>query len=125
VKERGWSNVSLVRADALEFQFPAEVDAIVSTFALSLVPEGAEVIAHGCGALSPGGRWAVLDSKRPFAVTEELLATRPWEAIRAEMRDRLTDFSCNELFLGFAYLAAGARDQLRTPVPRQDCAPRV
>ena len=132
VENRGWSNVSLVRADALDFQFPAGVNAIVSTFALSLVPECAEVIAHGCAALSPGGRWAVLDTKppqgapgwlaqgwleavRPFAVTDELLTTRPWEASRAEMRDRLTDFSWTELFFGFAYLATGARDQEDDP----------
>ena len=128
VEQRGWSNVSLVQADALEYQFPAGVDAILSTFALSLVPECAEVITHGCAALAPGGRWAVLDSKppetapgwlargwlesvRPFAVTDEVLASRPWEAIRAAMQARLVDFSWAELFFGFAFLAAGTSDQ--------------
>ena len=127
VQAHGWSNVSLIQADALEFQFPAGVDGILSTFALSLVPECAEVIAHGASALSPGARWVVLDTKppqrapgwlakawvsvvRPFAVTDELLMTRPWEAIRGEMQDRLTDFSWSELFFGFAFLATGVRD---------------
>jgi demethylmenaquinone methyltransferase/2-methoxy-6-polyprenyl-1,4-benzoquinol methylase len=122
----GWKNVSLVRADALEFQFPSAVDAIISTYALSLMPECAEVIGRGCEALAPGGRWAVLDVKlpeeapgwlervglaalRPFAVTEEWRASRPWEAVRAAMRANLTDFSWTELYLGFAYLASGAR----------------
>src|ERR1700729_2705238 len=30
----GWSNVKLVQSDAVEFDFPAEVDAILSTYAL-------------------------------------------------------------------------------------------
>ena len=124
VQKRGWSNVSLVQADALEFEFPAGVDAIISTFALSLVPDCAELIARGCAALPRGGRWAVLETKppdwapswlargwleavRPYAVTEAQLATRPWGAIRAALRDRLTDFSWDELFFGFAYLGAG------------------
>jgi len=119
----GWRNVSLVQADALEFQFPAGVNAILSTFALSLVPECAEVIAHGSAALSPGGSFVVLDLKlpepapgwlvpvllpmvRPFAVTVEVITRRPWDAIRAAMQARLADFSWTELFLGFAFIAA-------------------
>ncbi len=65
IAANGWSNVSLVQADAAEFDFPAGVDAILSTYALSQVPECAAVIAHGAAALSAGGRWAVLDLKVP------------------------------------------------------------
>src|SRR6185369_791502 len=57
IKTNGWSNISLVQADAASFDFPAEVDAILSTYALTQVPECAEVIAHGAAALSGGGRW--------------------------------------------------------------------
>src|SRR5277367_2395185 len=53
----GWSNVSLVQADAAGFDFPGEVNAILSTYALTQVPECAEVIAHGSAALPLGGRW--------------------------------------------------------------------
>src|ERR1700735_1642024 len=60
IKTNGWSNVSLVQADAAGFDFPPEVDAILSTYALTQVPECAEVIAHGSGALSAGCRWAAL-----------------------------------------------------------------
>src|SRR6516165_4271479 len=65
MERNGWSNVNLVLADAANFEFPTEVDAILSTYALSQVPECAEVIAHGASALSAGGRWAVLDLKIP------------------------------------------------------------
>ena len=125
IETNGWSNVSLVQADAVEFDFPAEVDGILSTYALSQVPECAEVIAHGAAALSGGGRWAVLDLKvpdntpgrlaqlgtamvRPFASIDEWIMRRPWEAIRAAMQDELTDFSWTELFFGTAFLAAGS-----------------
>src|SRR6476646_9640084 len=65
IETNGWSNVSLVQADAAHFDFPTEVDAIVCTYALSHVPECAQVIAHGAAALSVGGRWVVLDLKVP------------------------------------------------------------
>jgi ubiquinone/menaquinone biosynthesis C-methylase UbiE len=125
IEANGWSNVSLVQADAAAFDFPAEVDAILSTYALTQVPECAEVIAHGAAALSAGGHWAVLDLKvpagvpgwlaqfgtatvRPFASIDEWIMRRPWEAIRAAMREELADLSWTELFFGTAFLAAGS-----------------
>jgi len=114
-----WNNVSLVQADAAEFDFPAEVDAILSTYALTQVPESAAVIANGAAALSAGGRCVVLDLKlpdaaprwvaRPFASIDEWFARRPWEAIHAAMQEELVDLSWAELFLGTAFLAVGKR----------------
>jgi demethylmenaquinone methyltransferase/2-methoxy-6-polyprenyl-1,4-benzoquinol methylase len=126
IEANGWSNVSLVQADAAAFDFPAGIDAILSTYALSQVPECAQVIAHGAAALSGGGRWVVLDLKlpvhtprrlaqlgtaivRPFAAIDEWVMRRPWETVRAAMQEELVDFSWTELFLGTAFLAAGSR----------------
>ena len=126
IKANGWSNVSLVQADAAGFDFPTEVNAILSTYAMTQVPECAEVIARGAAALSGGGRWAVLDLKvpdntpgwiaqlgtaivRPFASIDEWTMRRPWEAIRVAMQEELADFSWTELFFGTAFLAAGSR----------------
>jgi ubiquinone/menaquinone biosynthesis C-methylase UbiE len=136
IETNGWSNVSLVQADAAGFDFPAEVDAILSTYALSHLPECADVIAHGAAALSPGGRWVVLDLKvpdnaprrlaqlgialgRPFGSIDEWIARRPWEAIRAAMRDSLADLSWTELFYGTAFLAAGSRSSGTVDEPPQ------
>ena len=116
IETNGWSNISLVQADAAEFDFPTEVDAILSTYALTQVPECGDVIAHGAAALSRGGRWVVLDLKapdnaprwlaqlgialvRPFGSIDEWIARRPWEAIRAAMQDGLADLSWTELCL--------------------------
>ncbi|MGH3294228.1 MAG: class I SAM-dependent methyltransferase [Trebonia sp.] len=126
IKTNGWGNISLVQADAAGFDFPAEVDAILSTYALTQVPECAEVIARGTAALAAGGRWAVLDLKvpastpgwlaqlgtatvRPFAAIDEWMTRRPWEAIRAAMQEELADLSWTELFFGTAFLGAASR----------------
>ena len=125
ISTNGWHNIGLVQADAVDFAFPTAVDAILSTYALSQVPECGEVIAHGAAALSGGGRWIVLDLKvpdntpgwlaqlgtaivRPFASIDEWIMRRPWEAIRVAMQKELADFSWTELSFGTAFLAAGS-----------------
>lgn len=126
IDRNGWRNVSLVQGDAAEFEFPDGVDAILSTYALSQVPECGEVVARGAAALSGGGRWVVLDLKapgiapqwltrlgmaavRPFASIDQWVERRPWETIRAAMQEELVDVSWTELFFGTAFLAAGSR----------------
>jgi demethylmenaquinone methyltransferase/2-methoxy-6-polyprenyl-1,4-benzoquinol methylase len=126
IETNGWSNISLVQADAADFDFPPEVDAILSTYALSHMPECADVIANGAAALSGRGRWVVLDLKvpantprwlahvgtavlRPFASIDEWIMRRPWEAIHTAMQAELADLSWTELFFGTAFLAAGSR----------------
>jgi|SRR5215469_8717377 len=126
IERNGWSNISLVQADAAEFDFSTEVDAILSTYALTQVPDCADVIAHGAAALSAGGRWVVLDVKvpdktpgwlaqvgtaivRPFASIDEWIMRRPWEAIRAAMQEELAEVSWTELIFGTAFLAVGSR----------------
>jgi len=125
IEANGWSNISLVQADVAHFDFP-KVDGILSTYALTQVPECAKVIANGAAALPEGGRWVVLDLKvpgttprwlaqfgttmvRPFASIDEWMMRRPWEAIRAAMKEELADLSWTELFFGTAFLAAGSR----------------
>lgn len=126
IEMHGWRNISLVQADAAEFEYPRGVDAILATYAHSLLPSPREVIAHGAAALRPGGRWVVLDLKAPDTMPhwltqlgiatvgrsgslERWMARRPWDAVRVVMQDRLTDLSWTELFFGFVYLAAGSR----------------
>jgi ubiquinone/menaquinone biosynthesis C-methylase UbiE len=125
VKAHGWRNVSLVQADAANFSFPTEVDAILSTYALTQVPESGQVISHGAAALACGGRWVVLDLKIPdrtpgwlsrlgIAVVptsgslDEWVMRRPWETIRAATQERLADPSWTELCFGTAFLAVGS-----------------
>lgn len=136
-----WSNISLVHADAAEFDFPAQVDAILSTYAMTQVPECAAVIARGAAALSGNGRWVVLDVKapdntprwvaqigtalvRPFAAIDEWIMRRPWESIRAAMQEELADLYWTELFFGSAFLAAGSRGPRTSGAPAPGSAQR-
>jgi ubiquinone/menaquinone biosynthesis C-methylase UbiE len=133
IARNGWRNISLVQADAVDFEFPTQVDAILSTYAMSQVPECAAVIAHGAAALAGGAHWVVLDLKlpvntpgwlaqlgtamvRPFASIDQWIMRRPWEAIRAAMQEELADVCWTELFFGTAFLAAGSRAALEPPV---------
>lgn len=138
VQREGWDNVELVHSDALQYVFPSGVDGILSTYALSLIPECGEVICEGAQALRPGSRWVVLDLRlparwpewlsslllpivRPFAVTDEWVARRPWEAIRRAMGDCLSDVSVTEMYLGLAYIASGRqRDQVHGAAQSSD-----
>jgi ubiquinone/menaquinone biosynthesis C-methylase UbiE len=121
VDSRGWRNVSLVESDIAGYEFPRGVAGVISTFALTLVPEYEAVITRAAAALAPGGRIVVLDLKapgwaprwlvagaawlaRPFAVTPDLAARHPWET----MSRVLTDFRLDELYFGCAYVASGA-----------------
>jgi ubiquinone/menaquinone biosynthesis C-methylase UbiE len=126
IETNGWRNVTLVQADAAEYEFPAGVDAILATYPHALLPDSGKVIAHGAAALSAGGRWVVLDVKVPdnmprwltrLAVAtvgrssslEEWIVRRPWEAVRLAMQETLADLTWTELLFGTAYLAVGSR----------------
>lgn len=124
VEANGWSNVSLVQVDAVEFGFPAGIGAILSTYALTQVEGCAQVIANGAAALSTGGRWVVLDLKIPDRTPlwltrlgtaivptsgslDEWIMRRPWETIHTAMQECLDDASWTELCFGTAFLAVG------------------
>jgi ubiquinone/menaquinone biosynthesis C-methylase UbiE len=125
IEHSGWSNISLVQADAADYAFPAGTDAILSTYALSHLPECRGVLARGAEALARDGRCVVLDLKapdnaprmlarlgtalvRPFGSIDEWLARRPWEGVRASMQDALGDLYWSELCFGTAFLAVGS-----------------
>lgn len=125
IETSGWRNVSLVQADAAEFDFPTGINAILATYPHALLPDSGPVIAHGASALSAGGHWVVLDLKVPenmprwltqlavatvgrSASLEEWIVQRPWEAVRVAMQNTLAELSWTELFFGIAYLAVGS-----------------
>jgi len=123
VSRKGWTNVQLVHGDAAEFRFPSNLGGIISTFALTLVPEFDAVIRNGSAALAADKRWVVLDFKlppgrvaalfvpfliffsKPFGVRRELAGRHPWES----MAKYLGNVSVMNLFFGFAYIAVGMK----------------
>src|SRR6266702_6774066 len=91
VGTEGWKNVELVQADATHYQFPTQVNGILSTFALTFVPDGARVIQNGCRALAPG--------------------RRPWQTVWSTMQQSLVEVERQPFWMGFFYLAWGTQPQ--------------
>lgn len=124
-----WSNVELVRADAARYEFPDRVGGVLSTFAITLVPEYDQVIKKTSTALGPGKRFVILDLKKPhnipswlaklavlitkpFGVSMDLMERHPWESIEKYFSIN----SSRELYFGFAYLSVG--EAVRTVTTR-------
>jgi demethylmenaquinone methyltransferase/2-methoxy-6-polyprenyl-1,4-benzoquinol methylase len=121
VERRGWRNVELVCADVADYAVPPGVDAILSTFAITLVPAFDETIGRAALALRPGGRLAILDLRRPpwpdalvhlaawlnrpFGVTVDLGERHPWDSVRRH----LVEVRYQEYYLGAIYLSVGER----------------
>ena len=56
-----WANIQLLCADASHFEFPPSVNAILSTYALTLIPDCRRVVSRACNAMASRGRLVVLD----------------------------------------------------------------
>lgn len=119
----GWSNVELVHSDAASYEFPAPVDAVLSTYTLVVTPEYDDVIERACRALKDGKRCAVLDQKLPTGPASRLVPlldylSRPldysrivgegrlWESIRRHVGNVRVE----EFYFGFVYLAVGEKN---------------
>jgi ubiquinone/menaquinone biosynthesis C-methylase UbiE len=122
INRTGWRNVELVEADAAAYSFPVGVQGVLSTFALTLIPEYEQVIDHAARALAVGGRFVLADFKkpdkwplwlvnlgvlitRPFGVSLDLTERRPWEA----MSKYFSHVTMTELFGGAVYIAVGEK----------------
>lgn len=122
VEREGWANVELVQSDAAAYVFPEGVDGVLSTAAITLVPEYDAVIRRAAAALAPGGRLSIFDFKepegvpepfvrfmvaisRPFGVSRDLGERHPWESVARW----LPDHTMTELYGGFAYVITGRK----------------
>ncbi len=122
VEAKGWRNVELVESGAAAYVFPENVDAIISTFALTMAPEYDDVIHRGSSSLRPGGKWVVMDFKmptnwlkrfipllihlvKPYGGTLEMTARHPWESFEKY----LSNVSVRQFWFGMAYIAEGER----------------
>ena len=125
IAKAGWRNVELAQADAASYEFPAQVDGILSTFALTFIPQTKLVIQNGSRALAPGARWVVLDMAWPrawpvwfhhllfflrlsrYGITGEVVRRRPWQTVWSTMRQSLVEVKRQSFWMGFFYLAWG------------------
>lgn len=138
IAKHGWKNVELVQSDAALYEFPDHVDGIISTFALTFVPDGQCVIQNGCQALAPGRKWVVLDMAWPdglplwlrrglfflpsYGITVDVLQRRPWKIVWQTLEQQLVDMELKPFWMGFFYLASGRQPYLSRALMEGDCA---
>lgn len=120
IERNGWKNVELIQANAASFEFPKKVNGILSTFAITMVPEFDHVILNGSNALFPGGKWVIMDFKlpaswltkytpmlvllvQPYGGSLEMADRHPWESLQKY----LLNVSITEFWCGMAYVASG------------------
>ncbi|AKB79492.1 arsenite S-adenosylmethyltransferase [Methanosarcina horonobensis HB-1 = JCM 15518] len=123
VKKNDWKNVEFFHDDVAQYNIPEGVDAVFSTFALTLSPDYDKVIKNCSESLRKGGRIAILDFKmpnnymrflaplmilvtRPFGVRKELQYRHLWESVERYFQKS----SLREMYGGFVYLSVGIKD---------------
>ncbi|MBT8192059.1 MAG: methyltransferase domain-containing protein [Acidimicrobiia bacterium] len=123
------TNVELVETDIATYQPPSETRAVIATYAIEMLPNYDDVIARLVDRMPDQGRIAVLGLRdpdnwpewlirlgsainRPFGVSQDYRAHRPWEAIARHT----TDTTYIEAFAGAVYLAAGTTRELHPGV---------
>jgi ubiquinone/menaquinone biosynthesis C-methylase UbiE len=127
IAQHGWQNVELVQGDAARYDFPAPLDGVISTFALSFIPGRKDVILNGCKALGISRKWVVLDMAWPqgwplwlqhllfflprYAITPALVASRPWQTIWQTFEERLNKVDRRLFWGGSFYLISGSREE--------------
>jgi ubiquinone/menaquinone biosynthesis C-methylase UbiE len=109
VARHGWTNVSLVQADATDFGSRDlglhEVDAVIATYAMSVFGDPSAAWANARAVLRPGGRACIVDMQVPTGAASVLaplarlacalggadIEAHPWRLLEAEgraVRDR-------------------------------------
>ncbi len=122
IKE-GWENFTLIQSDAAKYQFPKNINGIVTSYAITLIPEFDSIINSGSKALTKGGKFVVLDFKKPdkwpewfskimltifikpYGGTYELKDRHAWESLGKYLS--LKEFK--EYYFGSTYIATGEK----------------
>lgn len=118
VEREGWENVELIQGDAARIDLKQRFEAALCTLAIGVIPDYRGALARMAAHVKPGRWLAIGDAKRssrwygrPFNWLADLLgygaaevmSRRPWELLR----ETLGDFTYEEWFSGFFYVAAG------------------
>lgn len=121
-KRRGIMNIELVQADLATYRLPSDVDGVLATFVLEMVPDYDAVIRRVADILPNKGRLALYGLKHPerwpvwliqlgvwitspFGVSREYEKFKPYDSVLKHLRK--VDY--REFLFGAAYLCVGER----------------
>jgi len=116
----GWAQVDCVQAEGGRCRLaPGSLDAAISTYALTAIPDWPAALDAMVGALKPGGRLAILDDRLPPGwfigpgFMMQALWRYGWRDRAAEIAARLgrgcTRVAVRRLHAGLIYLVTAAR----------------
>jgi demethylmenaquinone methyltransferase/2-methoxy-6-polyprenyl-1,4-benzoquinol methylase len=122
-RRNGWTNIDLVRHDAVDYVTPEPLDAVLFSLSFNTMPHHREVLRHAWAQLRPGGRMVIMDAKLPPGRGGRLIAPfsvwlmkqtvlgnpfiRPWEHL-APLAD---DFEMQEFLFGSYYICRGLKPE--------------
>jgi len=126
VTKANWKNVTLINQDASFFEPDSKVDAVISTYALSLIPDVRQVLFNIEKMLLPKGRLTLLDLQipddwpnwfsdiavnlmKPFAITDEWVVQRPWETIVETVTELFEGVKISQQYFGLSYIISGQK----------------
>ena len=121
INKHGFNNIELVNMPAQHFMYPEKCDAILITFAVTIMPEYDQVIKNLAQMLRPGKKLAILELKRtarapksiikaarfilkPLGFRYEQIYYKPWES----MKKYFNRVEIKEYFFGALYIAVGS-----------------
>jgi ubiquinone/menaquinone biosynthesis C-methylase UbiE len=127
--DTGWSNVTLVRSEALVYTAPQPLDGILFSLSYNTMPHHRAVLSHALSQLRPGGRVVIMDAKVPsgevgsrmlpfglWLMRQTFLGNpliHPWEHL-AEEAD---NFEMRTFLFDSYYICRGTRPQPTAAAP--------
>jgi demethylmenaquinone methyltransferase/2-methoxy-6-polyprenyl-1,4-benzoquinol methylase len=94
----GWRNVTLMQADASDYDLPERVSGIIFSLSYAVIPNHKEALRHAWNQLREGGYLVIMDAKLPSGISGRLLHPfvvwasrltvlgnpdiRPWDELR-------------------------------------------
>lgn len=122
---QGWTNVTLLQEDALEYRAPAPLDGVLFGLSYNTMPNHRAVLRNALTQLKPGGRVVIMDAKLPnlpaqrftlrfsvWLMKRTLLGNpyiKPWEHLAA-VTDR---FEIEDYLFGSYYICRGVKPETR------------
>ena len=119
--EARWQNVTLIQADAVDYDLPAPVDGVIFSLSYAVIPRHEAALRHAWNQLRRGGYLVIMDAKlpsgilgkllRPFVVWTSRLTVlgnpdiRPWDELK-ELTDHV-DYE--EAQFGTYYICRGRK----------------
>ncbi|HLM57571.1 MAG TPA: methyltransferase domain-containing protein [Pyrinomonadaceae bacterium] len=117
----GWSNVTLLQADATDYDLPQPVDGAIFSLSYAVIPRHREALRRAWEHVRPGGRVVIMDAKlpsgffgkllHPFVVWASRLTVlgnpdiRPWD----ELRELTDEVDCEQVQFETYYICRGRK----------------